>query len=495
MAVREQVMTEPRSDSDLPHIPVLRAGVPYTSLDVAEVRGYRGGEPMARVSQANPGILRRDLRKMRNQASVLRQVPRSTDVRDLQRGRRPLHGSRASAEPDAGLTQSADEYVQSLSSTSGMPHALVRKNMRKILSVFDDMPKILRGSDARHGSRGSRYVVWQPRWTSRCSTARTPDALGVMLPSNSPAVNSIWLPAIAMKMPVVLKPGREEPWTPMRLIQAFLKAGCPKEAFGFYPTTHEGSAAILDACGRSMLFGDEKVTAAYAHDPRVEVHGPGRSKVVIGEDEIDNWQQHLDVLVASVADNGGRSCINASSIFVPAHGREIAEALARAVAEIRPVPAADESARLSAFANPKFAEFIDAAVNAGLAEPGADDVTASVRGEERLLTVDDSRYLLPTIVRCDSVEHTLARTEYMFPFASVVEVPQDEMVDALGPTLVVTAITKDAGLIDELVTKHRIDRINLGPVPTSRVEWDQPHEGNLFEFLYSRRAIQRAEGW
>ena len=493
MAVREQVMTEPRSDSDLPHIPVLRAGVPYTSLDAAEVRGYRGGEPMARVSQANPGILRRDLRKMRNQASVLRQVPvaRMFEIckeagAHFMEAELPLN--------DAGLTQSADEYVQSLSSTSGMPHTLVRKNMRKILSVFDDMPKILRGLmrgmdpgvlDTWFGNHDGVPVLYGPE----------ADALGVILPSNSPAVNSIWLPAIAMKMPVVLKPGREEPWTPMRLIQAFLKAGCPKEAFGFYPTTHEGSAAILEACGRSMLFGDEKVTAAYAHDPRVEVHGPGRSKVVIGEDEIDNWQQHLDVLVASVTDNGGRSCINASSIFVPAHGREIAEALARAVAEIRPVPAADESARLSAFANPKFAEFIDAAVNAGLAEPGADDVTASVRGEERLLTVDDSRYLLPTIVQCDSVEHTLARTEYMFPFASVVEVPQDKMVDALGPTLVVTAITKDAGLIDELVTKHRIDRINLGPVPTSRVEWDQPHEGNLFEFLYSRRAIQRAEGW
>jgi len=26
-------------------------------------------------------------------------------------------------------------------------------------------------------------------------------------------------------------------------------------------------------------------------------------------------------------------------------------------------------------------------------------------------------------------------------------------------------------------------------VPTGRVEWDQPHEGNLFEHLYRRRAL------
>jgi len=38
----------------------------------------------------------------------------------------------------------------------------------------------------------------------------------------------------------------------------------------------------------------------------------------------------------------------------------------------------------------------------------------------------------------------------------------------------------------------RIDRVNLGPIPITKVQWDQPHEGNLFEFLYKRRSIQKA---
>ena len=83
----------------------------------------------------------------------------------------------------------------------------------------------------------------------------------------------------------------------------------------------------------------------------------------------------------------------------------------------------------------------------------------------------------------------------MFPFTSVVEVPPDRLVADMGPSLVVTAITKDAQLIDELKRSDHVDRLNLGPVPTSHVEWDQPHEGNLFEFLYERRAIQRAADW
>jgi len=70
------------------------------------------------------------------------------------------------------------------------------------------------------------------------------------MPSNSPAVNSLWLPAIALKTPVIIKPGKEEPWTPYRLIQAFI-AAARHGAFGFYPTRSRGAAAILNTCGRA----------------------------------------------------------------------------------------------------------------------------------------------------------------------------------------------------------------------------------------------------
>ena len=57
----------------------------------------------------------------------------------------------------------------------------------------------------------------------------------------------------------------------------------------------------------------------------MQVHGPGYSKILLGADAVDRWKDHLDLLVTSVLDNGGRSCINASGIWTPAHGREIAE--------------------------------------------------------------------------------------------------------------------------------------------------------------------------
>ena len=100
-------------------------------------------------------------------------------------------------------------------------------------------------------------------------------------------MNSLWIPAVILKVPVVIKPGREEPWTPLRLIQSMIDAGFPKEAFGYYPTDHEGADSILTHCGKGIVFGDKSVTDRYKNNLNIEKHGPGFSKIIIGEDKID----------------------------------------------------------------------------------------------------------------------------------------------------------------------------------------------------------------
>jgi hypothetical protein len=117
-----------------------------------------------------------------------------------------------------------------------------------------------------------------------------------------------------------------------------------------------------------------------------------------------------------------------------------------------------------------------------------------VRGDERLVEHDGGTYLLSTVLYCESAEHALANREFLFPFASVVRVRPEEIPEALGPSLVVTAITEDEGLIERLLASPLVDRLNVGPVSTMQIAWDQPHEGNLFEHLYARRAFQRQAG-
>ena len=52
------------------NIPVLRWGKPYESLEIDEVVHFTTGEPIATVSQANEGIIRRDMRTGRGGAQM-----------------------------------------------------------------------------------------------------------------------------------------------------------------------------------------------------------------------------------------------------------------------------------------------------------------------------------------------------------------------------------------------------------------------------------------
>lgn len=474
----------------LPHLPALRRGKPYASLDTVEVKDCRTGEPRARISQVNSGIIRKDLARIGESRAALRGLT-CEDLLWICGAASKAFLEATLPLGDGGHTQTPDEYVRALSSTSGLPHVMVRRNMQKIGHALANMRSILggltRGLDLKVIDEG-----YGEAGGSRASFYAVTDALGLVMPSNSPAVNSLWLPAIALKIPVVLKPGREEPWTPYRLIQAFIAAGCPAEAFGFYPTDHEGSGEVIRSCGRALVFGDKNTTAQYANNPAIQVHGPGFSKIVLGADVVERWPEFIDLMAASISENGGRSCINASAVVVPKYGAEIADALARKLGPVAPAAPEDPQARLSAFANPAMADGIDAMIEQGLQTPGARDVTAAYRGGPRKVVVDGAVYLRPTIVHCETFGHPLANKEFLFPYASVVEVPQAEILKQMGPSLVVTAITQDAAFKRVLLDCPWIDRLNIGPISTMQISWDQPHEGNLFEFLYRRRSLEIA---
>ncbi len=472
----------------LPHLPVLRAGRPYRSLDRVVLADLRTGEPVVEVSQANPGLIARDLARAGVQQRALAARPVAELLAICQRaGELFLEAELPLGEGG----QSPADYLRQLAATTGFPETLGRANMAKIHRALTGMAGVVAGL-----TRGLDPEVLDAGWGSEdgrtVSYLRQTDALGAVLPNNSPGVHSLWLPALPLKVALALKPGRREPWTPYRIAQALIAAGCPPEAFGFYPADYPGATEILLRCGRAMLFGDQSTLDPWRRDPRVELHGPGWSKVLVGADQIAGWPGWVDLMATSIADNGGRSCINASSVWVPAQGRAVAQALAERLAAIAARPLDHPEARLAAFPEPAVAQALSERIDRQLAAGGAEDLTARLRGGPRLVAVDGLTFLLPTLVWCDHPDHPLARAEYLFPFAAVVEVPQGEMLNRIGPTLVASAVTADREWIGELLACPAIDRLNLGPVPTSRVSWDQPHEGNLFQHLYQQRAFQEA---
>jgi acyl-CoA reductase-like NAD-dependent aldehyde dehydrogenase len=470
------------------HLPVLRWGAPYTSMDVDEVVHFQTGAPIARVSRANGGMIARDMRRAQRARDVLREVP----IDDLIARVKTAGELYASAElPMGDGTQTPDAFVHAQSASTGLPERLCRANMKKNMFVLAEMPRILtsltRGLDLGVLTRG----FGEERGVPISYQVQSP-VLGLVLPSNSPGVHTLWLPIIPMQIGLVLKPGPQEPWTPFRMTEAFFQAGIPREAISIYPGEAEVGAAVLANCDRSLVFGGVPTVDRYRGNPKVQAHGPGFSKILLGDDEVDRWESYLDVMVDSVFANSGRGCINCSGVWASRHTREIADALARRLAAVRPLPADDPDASLAAFTVPGVADAISTSIDADLQAPGVTDVTAKYRDGSRVVKQDRAEYLLPTIVHCASPDAAIAKKEYMFPFAAVVECPQDQMIEAIGPTLVCSAITNDPAFRRKLVDAVHIDRLNLGAVPTIQLNWLQPHEGNIVDFLFRARAFQIA---
>ncbi|MGL4422297.1 MAG: aldehyde dehydrogenase family protein, partial [Gemmataceae bacterium] len=226
-------------------IPALRFGKSYTSLDKATLVHHVTGEPIAEVSQVTGSMIARDLSTMDRARQELARIP-MRDILDMYK--RAAEYFKSATLPCGNVEQSFDDYVRNLSSSTGSPMVFCRRNALKVHYVLENIEEVIAGL-----TRGVDLEVFDQGYTTRGGRMQafypTTNVFGAVLPSNSPGVHALWVPTIAMKIPMVLKPGREEPWTPYRVIQAFLKAGVPASVLGFLPADHAGSADILRLCG------------------------------------------------------------------------------------------------------------------------------------------------------------------------------------------------------------------------------------------------------
>jgi|GEM_PF-3319441 len=121
-------------------IPIMRIGQPYESVEKTELVHHIDGAPLARVSQANSGLISRDVGRM--DASVLERFT----VRELIGICREAAERFASgALPCGAREQTFDQYVDALSATTGMPITYCRNNARKIYKVMDEIEDVLAG--------------------------------------------------------------------------------------------------------------------------------------------------------------------------------------------------------------------------------------------------------------------------------------------------------------------------------------------------------------
>jgi len=467
-------------------IPILRWGEPYQSLEVDKVVHFATGEVLAEVSRANASLVARDMRHAGRAREALRAIP----IKEiLERVKKAADLYTDAVLPLGSGKQSPEDFVRMQSATTGLPEHMCRFNMKKNHFVLSRMDQILdaltRGLDLEILSRG-----WgvESRGIPVSYQAQSP-VLGMVLPSNSPGVHTLWLPIIPMQIGLVLKPGPQEPWTPYRMAQAFIEAGIPKEAIAIYPGLGDVGAAVLQHCPKSLIFGGTATVEQYKGNPRVQAHGPGFSKIILADDVVDNWQKYLPMMVDSVFVNSGRGCINCSGVWASRHTREIAEAIAAKIGPVEPLPPEKPESALAAFTVAGQAEGVWADIEKDLKQPGTTHSTEKYG--PRLVKQERCAYLRPTVVHCDSPEAPISKKEYMFPFVTVVQCPEEKMLESIGQTLVCSLVTNKQDLQKKFVDATHIDRLNIGPIPTIQLNWLQPHEGNIVDFLFRARAFQQ----
>jgi acyl-CoA reductase-like NAD-dependent aldehyde dehydrogenase len=375
----------------------------------------------------------------------------------------------------------AADHQELVSRVTGMPITVVRS---AAAAVADSAAEAYRS--VQHARPAGDVNDWRDPLTrtGRGVWTRRGDVFGVHAPGNHPGVHGIWLEALALGYRVAVRPSRRDPFTPHRLISALRSAGFGDDHVVLLPTGYDTADEILRGADLAMAYGGEDVMRKYAALSTMLPQGPGRSKILLtaGVD----WRDHLDMIVDSVSNEGGRACTNATAVFVEGDPAPVAEAIAERLAAIPSLPPQDPDAVLPVVP-PGEARKLEQHVRARAAGTtpwlGGDGIVDELG--------DGSAALRPAVHQLDRADAPQAGIELPFPCVWVAPWSREAGIEPLKDTLVLTTVSHDDRLLDELLAEPTISNVYVGDHPTSWIAPGVPHDSYLADFLMRSKAVIR----
>jgi acyl-CoA reductase-like NAD-dependent aldehyde dehydrogenase len=374
-----------------------------------------------------------------------------------------------------------ETYVGLASRISGLPIAVTRAGVRSVVgavaSAFDAVRSarpVGAALDWREERTRSGSAVW----------ARRGEVFAVHAAGNGPGVHGLWPQALALGYRTAVRPSRREPLTAHRLVNALRQAGFRPEDAVYLPTDHGGADEIIRSTDIAMVYGGQDVVDKYADDPSVVVNGPGRAKILITADR--DWRDYIDLIVDSVANLGGMACVNATAVLYEGDPGPLAQAIAKRLATIDPLPAADERAILPTQPIEKAR-----ALASYLAAKAAG--TTPLLGANQMVAVLDEGYaaLRPAVHLMSEPDVSKLNIELPFPCLWVSPWSRDVGIDPLRHSLVLTVITGDEELIDDLLAEPTVGNVYCGAHPTFIAAPEIPHDGFLADVLMRNKGFIR----
>ncbi|MEV6058940.1 aldehyde dehydrogenase family protein [Nocardia asteroides] len=375
-----------------------------------------------------------------------------------------------------------EEYVRIVSTVSGVPRQVVRQSVEWVAEVLRAQPDTMalampRGavaewSDARTGDGAGVWV-------------RKGEVFAVHAAGNTPAVHGLWPEALALGYKVVVRPSAREPFTAFRLVSALRAAGFPPQIVTLLPTDYAAADVIIAEADYAIVYGGQDVVDKYGASQRVLTQGPGRSKILITADV--DWRERIDVIADSVSHLGGTACTCTTGVLVEGDPEPLARALAERLARIPSLPADHPDAILTVQPVP--------------AVVAIDEYLHEVAGSARPLlggeTIVDElpsggAVLRPAVHLVDSATAPQLGVELAFPCVWVGPWQPADGIAPLRDSLVLTAMTTRAELVDALLAEPSITNLYLGDNPTTWLRPGVPHDGYLAEFLMRCKGMIRS---
>jgi acyl-CoA reductase-like NAD-dependent aldehyde dehydrogenase len=379
-----------------------------------------------------------------------------------------------------GMT--AADYLHTISRMSGTPMPIVRAATEMIARFATDT--------YHRGLQSARPVGAVNDWREESIRdggsvwIRRGEVFAVHAAGNHPGVHAGWLEALAAGYRVAVRPSRREPLTPHRLVSALRACGFGDDHVVLLPTDHTAADEILRLADLGMVYGGQDVIDKYAADPTVLPNGPGRSKILITAEQ--DWRDHLDLIVDSVSAQGGTACVNTTAVFVEGDPGPVAAAVAERLAAIPSLPPEDDQAVLPVYpldAAKSMEAYLLAKAVGTKAHLGGNGVVDEL--------IDGGAVLRPAVHELADPHAPQARVELGFPCVWVAPWTRDAGIAPLRDSLVLTAVTGDERLLDDLLTETTIRNLYIGDHPTHWMAPGVPHDGYLGEFLMRSKAVIR----
>ena len=367
-----------------------------------------------------------------------------------------------------------ETHLEWITRCTGLPY-------KYVVSLFDDLTFALRNIDRIIKKFIPFNITIFDDLVSE-NVAFTPKGkvLTTILPSNLPTPNFFWVLAQSVKYPVILRPSTSEPFTAYRLSKSLYDAGLPEKSNYYLPCDRDKVSEILLSSDLGMIFGSREIVERYGVYKNIKVFGPGNSKILIDADYY-GVDDVIEDVKKSMMDKGGRSCLNASQLFVTGDSanrilKDIFDALNEELPTEFEDPL-DEDAEIPAFPDKMIAKNIAQFLRLN----GVGDVLVEVEGVV---------FLKPTLVLCEYKESLF--TELPFQYLAMTAISKNDVENFLRDSLVVSVYTEEPTIIKRLILNTTIKNVFIKKA-TIDSTLEEPHEGNLINFLYDFKTVKGFE--